>query len=94
MVDGADDVRVLGRQGVSKGGRAVFGAVVHGDDLEGLSEAGECPEGFLDQAFEVRLFVVGREEVGESGDAGRGMGGGCVVGGHPRDCTGGTVHFV
>ena len=46
-------------------------AVVDGDDLERLGERRQDRQRLLDEALEVGLLVVGREEVRQAGDAGR-----------------------
>ena len=72
MVDGADDPRVPRGQLVGQHARPVAGAVIDGDDLERLGDRRETFERLLDEALDVRLLVVGREEVGEAYNARRG----------------------
>ena len=74
VVDGPDDARMRSREFVGDGRRPVAGAVVDGDDLERVGEAGQDGEGFLDEALQVGLLVVGGEEVRQARDA-RGRGG-------------------
>ena len=72
VVDGADDPRVPRGQLVGQHARPVAGAVIDGDDLERLGDRRETFERLLDEALDVRLLVVGREEVGEACNARRG----------------------
>ena len=58
--------------------RAVARAVVDGDDLERLGDGRQALERLLDEALDVRLLVVGREEV-RQGDAGAAWGRGAVI---------------
>ena len=78
VVDGADDVRMGGRELVGDLGGPVLRAVVDGDDLELVGEGRQGRQGFRDEGLEVGLFVVRGEEVAELGDPGRR---------HERDCT-------
>ena len=52
-------------------GVASLRAVVDRDDLERLGERRQGRQRLVDQALEVGLLVVGREEVRQPGDAGR-----------------------
>ena len=70
MVDDADDVGVGGRERVGEGRRAVLRAVVDRDDLERVGQGRQGLERLVDEALEVGLFVVGREEVGQARDSG------------------------
>ena len=63
MVDGPDDVRVRGRQPSAMPAVRSRRAVVDDDDLERLGEPRQGLERLLDEPLEVRLLVVGREEV-------------------------------
>ena len=72
VVDGADDAGVGGGQRVGDGRGGVARAVIDGDDLERVGEGRQRLERLLDEALEVGLLVVGREEVGQARDAGRG----------------------
>ena len=70
MVDGPDDVRdarAASSSAIAAG--RVARAVVDDDDLERLGERRQRLERLLDEPLEVRLLVVGREEVGQPGDA-------------------------
>ena len=58
-------------QGVSDRRRRVLRAVVDGDDLERVGQGRQRLERLADESLEVRLFVVGREEVGQARDSGR-----------------------
>ena len=86
-MDDPHDVRVGGREPVGDLGRPVGRPVVDGDDLEPLGDPRQGLERLLDQPLEVRLLVVGGEEVREprhevgGGDArvGRRGGSGHVV---------------
>jgi hypothetical protein len=69
VVDGSN-LRVGGGQLVGDGCCPVLRAVVDDDDLELLGEGRQGGEGLLDEAAQVGLLVVRREEVGEGGDAG------------------------
>jgi hypothetical protein len=71
VVDRSDDARVAVGQLVGDRRCAVVRTIVDDEDLERLGEDRERLEGFVDEALEVGLLVVGREEVRELGDAGR-----------------------
>ena len=49
--------------------RRVTRAVVDDDDLERLGDRRQCLEGFVDEATQVRLLVVGREEIRQVSEA-------------------------
>jgi hypothetical protein len=72
VVDGPDDVGMRRRQAVRDRGGRVLRAVVDGDDLEAVGERRQGVERLQHERLEVRLLVVGREEVGEGRNAGRG----------------------
>ena len=69
MVDRADDTGVGGGQPSASSAVAVARAVVDDDDLERLGERRQGVERLGDQRLDVGLLVVGREEVGQLGDA-------------------------
>ncbi len=71
VVDGAHDVRMAGGEVVGDRRGRVARPVVDRDDLERLGEQRQGRQRLVDQALEVRLLVVGREEVRQPGDAGR-----------------------
>ena len=71
VVDDADDVGVGGGEGVGERRGAVLGAVIDRDDLEGVGEGRERLERLVDEALEVGLLVVRREEVREARETGR-----------------------
>ena len=71
VVDGAHDVRVARGEVVGDRRRRVARPVVDRDDLERLREQRQRRERLVDEALEVRLLVVGREEVRQAGHAGR-----------------------
>ena len=68
-MDDADDVGVGGGEGVRDARRAVAGAVVDRDDLEHVGQGRQRLERLGDQALEVGLLVVGREEVRQAREA-------------------------
>ena len=97
-VDHPHHARVGGGQPVRDLAGPVPGAVVHGDDLEDLRDGRQRLEGLLHEGLDVGLLVVGREEVGQPGDPGRGDGGGIghgVVSTGPdgRDCGSGRSNL-
>jgi hypothetical protein len=82
VMDGPDDARMGLGQAVRDRRRGVTRTVVDGDDLELIGQGRQGDERLLDQRLEVRLLVVGREEVRQprpgrpdgATAAGRGMG--------------------
>ncbi len=71
VVDRADDVRMGGREAIGDRRGRVPRAVIHDDDLEAIREGWQSGQGLLHERLEIGFLVVGREEVRESGDAGR-----------------------